>query len=270
MKKLITMILILALVLMIPAAFACESAAPTLPNGSGNLILTGPSWWTLTEDNKLASIKDEGEMLIRLPFQSVKSQYVRGRLDNGWARDLRDGKGVAVRVGACGAGLTKLTNVTITIYAEYTALAASIVENLMGEGTELNNANAAACATWLDGDWASTIVFPSYSDRLVIGEAHFNGGADVTPFCVGTFGGCLRFGLMCGFREAEPAKPAETVTTAQANAKASASVAVNVQNSGSLDQSGDGCYRNNTTVQVNFFSIVKNWLNIGNKGGCEE
>lgn len=281
MKKLIAMLMILAL--MIPAAaWACESAAPALPLGSGNLVLTGPSWWTVTEDHMLASIKDEGEALIRLPSQNVSEQYVQGRMANGWARDLRDGQGVAVRVAACGAGLTKLDNVTITIYAQYTHLAAGIVQALLGEGAELTNANAAACATWLDGDWAATIFFPSYSDRFQIGEVHFNGGSDVTPFCAGTFGGCLRFGLMCGFREADPAPApwvdvnvtaeaaanAEAVASAQASAQASAMV--NVQNSGSVDQSGDGCWRNNLILQINLFSIIKQGIkNITNQG-CEE
>lgn len=273
MKKLIAMLMILAL-MMPAAAWACEDAAPALPLGSGNLVLTGPSWWTVTGDHMLASIKDEGEALLHLPFQNVTGQWVRGRMDNGWARDLRDGQGVAVRVAACGAGLTKLDNVTITIYAQYTGLAGAIVESFLGEGAELTNATAAACATWLDGDWASTIIFPSYSDRFVIGEVHFNGGEDVTPFCAGTFGGRLRFGLMCGYREpelvrewidvnvtAEAQANAEAVAAAQVSAQAAA---VSVSNSGSVDQSGDGCYRNNTVIQVNVgvWQAVKNCVKL--------
>ena len=117
----------------------------------------------------------------------------------------------------------------------------------------------------------------------------FNGGQDVTPLCAGTFGGVLRLGLMCGFREAEKEQTvewvdvnvtaeaqanAEAVASAQvsANASANANAVINMSNSGSVDQSGDGCYRNNTTIEINIFSIVKNLLNIGNKteGGCEE
>lgn len=275
MKNLIAMLMILAL-MMPAAAWACEDAAPALPVGSGNLVLTGPSWWTVTEDHMLASIKDEGEALLHLPIQNVTGQWVSGRMDNGWARDLRDGQGVAVRVAACGAGLTKLDNVTITIYEPYTGLAVSIMESLLGGGAELTNANAAACATWLDGDWASTIIFPSYSDRFVIGEVHFNGGEDVTPFCAGTFGGCLRFGLMCGFREADPAPwvdvnvtaeaqaNAEAVAAAQVSAQASAGAAVSASGSATVDQSGNGCYRNNTVIQVNVgvWQAVKNCVKL--------
>lgn len=286
MKKFFAILAVILAALLTSGAWACEDAAPALPLGSGNLVLTGPSWWTVTEEHMLASIKDDGEVLLHLPVQNVTGQWVRGRMDNGWARDLRDGQGVAVRVSACGAGLTKLDNVTITIYEPYKAFAVSIMESLMGWGAELTNANAAACATWLDGDWASTIIFPSYSDRFVIGEVHFNGGEDVTPFCAGTFGGCLRFGLMCGFREADPdpapwvdvnvtaeaAANAEAVANAQetANAQANAGAYVNVSNSGTVDNSGDGCWRNNTIVQINLFSIIKQGIkNITNQG-CEE
>lgn len=279
MKKLIALILTIAL-LMPAAAWACESAAPPLPVGSGNLTLTGVSWWTVTEEHMLASIKDEGEALIRLSIQSVAGQYVRGRMDNGWCRDLRDGQGVAVRVMACGdtvIGLTKLENVSITIYEEYKGLAGAVVESLLGGGAELTNANAAACATWLDGDWASTIFFPSYSDRFVIGTVAFNGGQDVTPFCAGTFGGCLRFGLMCGFREPEPVREwidvnvtaeaaanAAAVAAAQVSAQASAGAAVSASGSATVDQSGNGCYRNNTVIQVNVgvWQAVKNCVKL--------
>ncbi|MBQ5722204.1 MAG: hypothetical protein IIV67_07950 [Bacteroidaceae bacterium] len=58
------------------------------------------------------------------------------------------------------------------------------------------------------------------------------------------------------------------VTNAEARADYAIAQAATMQTNGN----GDGCNRNNNIVQVNFsvFGTIRNWLGIGNKGGCEE
>lgn len=285
MKKILAILLTIAL-LMPAAAWACPEAETTvlLVRSETKTTFCDPSYWPVTEDHGLASIKDYQETVQRLSIQRVSGMYISGRMENGWARELRDGMGVSVRIAVCGEtviGLTELNNVTITVYEEFLPLALKIIHALLGDDVELSAAAIVACMTWVECEYASVIFFPSYSDRFVIGTVAFNGGRDVTPLCVGTFGGQMRMGLMCGFREAErPVEwhdvnitaEAEANAVAVANAQASANAAINMSNSGTVDNSGDGCYRNNNIIQINVsvFGAIKNWLGIGNKGGCDE
>lgn len=300
MKKVFAGLALVMALMVSVGALACDDVPAKVPvlvaNGGASMTFTDASWWTVTEDCTLAGIKDEGEILRHLGVQRVCSMYVAGWLDNGWTRDA-----AAIRVTEIGGkivGLTLLDNVTITMYAEYTELAQEIVENLFGEGTELSANTIAAGATWWENGYATTIFAPSYCDRIVIGSVTFNNGADVTPLCVRTFGGQLRFALIPGWwmpapepmitqeqldeanarAEAEATARAEAEArtyaeaTARANAEARADYAIaqaaNMQTNGN----GDGCNRNNNVVQVNFsvFGTIRNWLGIGNKGGCEE
>jgi len=285
MKKLISMIL--ALCLMAPAiALACES--PMLVSASVSTTFEDASWWALNEDNVLAGIKDENENIARLPVQHIDSQYVAGKLDNGW---MRTAAYIRIMQTECGvAGLTKLTNVVISILPQYMELAQSIVTGLLGD-VELSANAISACAQWRDGDYISTIFAPSYSDRIVVGSVTFNAGHDTTPLCAVTFGGQLHFALMCGYWTPDPEPvitreqyeaeqqaraEAEARATAEADARARAEAraeyaiaqAATMQTNGD----GDGCNRNNNVVQVNLsvFGSIRNWLGIGNKGACEE
>ena len=266
MKKLaLTLALVLALFPL--GAMACEDR-PLLVKSGAQTTFTDASWWALTEDNILAGIKDEGETLPHLGVQNIHTQYVAAKLDNGWMRTPAYIR--IVETGTCVAGLTKLQNVTIQVNPEYLDLARGIVDDLLGEGTELSANAIAACMLWREGDYVSTIFAPSYSDRFVIGAVTFN-REDVTPLCAVTFGGQLHFALICGWwipqPEPEPAKEStnnnvvvETHASAQATAQASATAAVNVQNSGKIDNSGDGCYRNNVIIQVNVGGFVNNCI----------
>ena len=266
MKKLaLTLALVMALLPL--GAMACEDR-PLLAKSGAQTTFTDASWWALTEDNILAGIKEEGETLPRLGVQNIKSQYVAAKLDNGWMRTPAYIR--IVETGTCVAGLTKLQNVTIQVNPEYLNLARGIVADLLGEGVELSANAIAACMLWREGDYVSTIFAPSYSDRFVIGSVTFN-REDVTPLCAVTFGGRLHFALICGWwipqPEPEPAQEptnnnvvVEANASAQATAQASATAAVNVQNSGKIDNSGDGCYRNNVIIQVNVGSFVNNCI----------
>ena len=308
MKKIFAGILALMMALMVSVgALACDDVPANVPvlvaNGGASMTFADASWWTVTEDCTMAGIKDEGEILRHLGVQRVCGMYVAGWLDNGWTRDA-----AAIRVTEMGGqtvGLTLLKNVTITVYAEYTELAQEIVTDLFGEGTELSANAIAAGATWWENGYATTIFAPSYCDRIVIGSVTFNHGEDVTPLCVRTFGGQLRFALMPGWwmpvpgtvitqeqldeaerakAEAEARAEAETIaraeaearayaeTTARANAEARADYAIAQAATMQTNGNGDGCNRNNNIVQVNFsvFGTIRNWLGIGNKGGCEE
>ena len=279
MKKILAILLTIALLLPV-AAWACPETETTvlLVRSETKTTFCDPSYWPVTEDHGLASIKDYQETVQRLSIQRVSGMYISGRMENGWARELRDGMGVSVRIAVCGEtviGLTELTNVTITIYEEFLPLTLKIIHALLGDDVELSAAAIVASMTWVECEYASVIFFPSYSDRFVIGTVAFNGGRDVTPLCAGTFGGQMRMGLMCGFREAEPERPAPWVDVnvtaeaqanaeAVANAQASASAAINMSNSGTVDNSGDGCYRNNTVIQVNvgIWQTVKNCIRL--------
>lgn len=301
MKKAFVGILALVMALMVSVgALACDDVPTKVPvlvaNGGSALTFTDASWWTVTEDCTLAGIKDEGEILRHLGVQRVCGMYVAGWLDNGWTRDA-----AAVRVTEMGGktvGLTLLKNVTITVYAEYTEMVQEIVTDLFGEGTELSANVIAAGATWWENGYATTIFAPSYCDRIVIGSVAFNHGEDVTPLCVRTFGGKLRFALIPGWwmpatepvitqeqlDEAEARAEAESIAraeaearayaeaTARANAEARADYAIAQAATMQTNGNGDGCNRNNNIVQVNFsvFGTIRNWLGIGNKGGCEE
>ena len=301
MKKVFAGILALVMALMVSVgALACDDVPVNIPvlvaNGGASVTFTDASWWTVTEDCTLAGIKDEGEILRHLGVQRVCGMYVAGWLDNGWTRDA-----AAIRVTEMGGqtvGLTLLKNVAITVYAEYTELAREIVTDLFGEGTALSANVIAAGATWWENGYATTIFAPSYCDRVVIGSVTFNNGADVTPLCVRSFGGKFRFALIPGWwmpapetvitqeqvyeanarAEAEATARAEAEArayaeaTARANAEARADYAIAQAATMQTNGNGDGCNRNNNIVQVNFsvFGTIRNWLGIGNKGGCEE
>lgn len=266
MKKLaLTLALVMALLPL--GAMACEDR-PLLVKSGAQTTFTDASWWALTEDNILAGIKEEGETLPRLGVQNIHTQYVAAKLDNGWMRTPAYIR--IVETETCVAGMTRLNNVTIQVNPEYLNLARGIVADLLGEGVELSANAIAACMLWREGDYVSTIFAPSYSDRFVIGTVTFN-REDVTELCAVTFGGQLHFALICGWwipqPEPEPAKDptnnnvvVEANASAQATAQASATAAVNVQNSGKIDNSGDGCYRNNVIIQVNVGSFVNNCI----------
>ena len=300
MKKILLITALLMVLMVSVGALACDDFPVNVPvlvaKGGASATFTDASWWTVTEDCTLAGIKDEGEILRHLGVQHVCGMYVAGWLDNGWTRDA-----AAIRVTEMGGqtvGLTLLKNVTITVYAEYTELALEIVENLFGEGTGLSANAIAAGATWWENGYATTIFAPSYCDRIVIGSVTFNNGSDATPLCVRSFGGQLRFALIPGWwmpapehvitqeqldeanarAEAEATARAEAEArayaeaTARANAEARADYAIAQAATMQTNGNGDGCNRNNNIVQVNFsvFGTIRNWLGIGNKGGCEE
>ena len=270
MKKIIAILLTVAL--MLPTtAWACTESAVLVAKCEASITYTDASYWAETEDCILAGIKDYGEAIPRLGVQNTVSKYVAGKLDNGWMRTA--GFVRTVNVDGKIVGLTKLCNVSITIYAEYIELAEMVVHNLLGEDVEVSANAIAACAMWWDGDWVSMIFHPSYSDRFVVGWVTFNSGEDVTPLYLAHFGEELRFGLACGWwipqPEPEPAPEqtetnvtAESSATANASASANAGAYVNVNNSGTIDNSGDGCWRNNVTVQINLFSIIKQGIKI--------
>jgi len=275
MKKLIAMILTLAL--MLPAAaMACpetdaQTAAVMVAKKEATYTYSDYSYWALTDTCTLAGIKDVDEAVPHWPVQNFSGQYVAGWTKNGWTREA--GAIRTVTVNGQTIGLTLLKNVTVTIYAEYAEIARMVVENLLGEGTELSANSIAACAMWWDGDWVSMIFHPSYSDRFVVGYVTFNCGEEVTPLYLAHFGEELRFGLACGWWIPEPVKepePAQETAQASATASASASAAVSVSASGNINQSGDGCWRNNTFVQINLFSFVRQCARWMMGGACEE
>lgn len=266
MKNLIA--ILVAMILMLPVVgMACEETAVLVARHETPNVYSDPSYWAVTEDCRIVGIKDFDEFIPRMGVQSTHSQYIAGKLDNGWARLA--GKIQTVTVGECVVGLTLLKNVTITIYPEYAEMAQSVVVNLLGDGAEMSANAIAACAMWWQDDYVSMIFHPSYSDRFEVGYVRFNSGEDRTPLYLAHFGGELRFGLACGWwipaPEPEPEQTNNNVTAtvnAGASAHASSSAAVNVQNSGTIDNSGDGCWRNNVTVQINLFSIIKQGIKI--------
>lgn len=256
---------LLALMLMIPVcAMACEEPAVLIAKSEAAYTYTDASYWALNTDCTIIGIKDADEIVPHMGVQSTHSQYVAGKLDNGWMREA--GAVRTVTIDGRVIGLTKLCNVTITIRAEYIGLAQAVIHTLLGEDAEISANAIAACMLWWDGDFASNIFHPSYSDRFEVGSVSFNCGEDVTPLYLGHFGKELRFGLACGWWIPEPV----TVTTeaatatagANANASASAEARVNVSNTGGIDASGDGCYRNNTMIQINLFSVIKQGIQI--------
>lgn len=279
MKKLCSILLVFALLL--PAgAWACTEPLAVKAACNAGMTFDDPAWWPVTNDHTFPGILYPGEKLGREPVQHLDGCWIAGKMHNGWMREAVEIRTVTAD-GVIVAGLTLLCNTTITIYPEYTALAEAVVHELLGEGAELCQNTLVSGAIWWDGDYCSLISHPSWSDRFEIGYATLNNGEDVTPWYLGTFGGQLRFGLACGFREAETethvwvdanvTAEAQAAAEAVAGAQASAQAAVIVNNSGAIDQSGDGCWRNNTVVQINvgLWQTVKNcirWI----KEGCEE
>lgn len=278
MKKLIAVLLMIA-VLFSGVAFACDETTTVLvAKSSASFTFTDASYWGVTEDHMLAGIKEYGEQVVRLSVQHVSGMYVAGCVENGWIRYNEPGantKGTVIRtinMDGCVVGLTKLTNVTVTIDVEYVALAEAIVHNLLGDDVCLSANSIAACAMWWEGDYVSTIFHPSYSDRFVVGSVTFNGGKDVTPLYLGHFDEELRFGLACGFWIPDPVVEEEVVAeeehtesnaVAEANATATATARACISNNGNgntINNSGDGCYRNNLVIQINVGSFVKNCI----------
>lgn len=278
MKK--TIALLLALALMLPAAaWACTETTVLVAKSTATntYTYTDSCWWTLTEDCRIAGIKDADEAMWHAPVQHAESQYVSGNLDNGWARINWYVR--TVTVGCNVIGLKRLDNVTTVLFPDCYEIALDAIRAIFGEDAEVSNNAISAGATWWDGDYAATIFFPSYSDRFQIGWVYFNNGEDRTPLYLGHFDEELRFGLACGWWIPEPEQPKQTgqtncqtgsPATATATATATSSSAVNVSNSGSVNNSGDGCWRNNTVLQINIGIVqtVKNcirWL----KGECQ-
>lgn len=269
MKKLFAALL--ALMLLIPAcAMACEETTVLIAKSGAayTYTYTDASYWALNEDCTLIGIKDADEIVPHMGVQSTHSQYVAGKLDNGWMREA--GAVRTVTIDDRVIGLTKLCNVVITIRAEYIDLAQAVIHSLLGEDVEISANAIAACMLWWDGDFVSNIFHPSYSDRFEVGSVSFNCGEDVTPLYLGHFGEELRFGLACGWwiPAPEPVHTVQEQVNVQANAEANATAyaeagaCVNVSNSGTVDNSGDGCWRNNVTVQINVFSIIKQGIKI--------
>lgn len=274
MKKILATLL--ALVLLTPAcAMACEETATVLiAKSETTYTYTDASYWALNADCTLVGIKNADEIVPHMGVQSTHSQYVAGKLDNGWMRE----KGAirTVSIDSQVIGLTRLCNVTITIRAEYIGIAQTVIHALLGDDVEISANAIAACMLWWDGDYVSMIFHPSYSDRFEVGYVTFNCGEDVTPLYLGHFGEELRFGLSCGWwipapepettvqeqTNAQASASANANTDASANAKAEAGAYVNVSNSGTVDNSGDGCWRNNVTVQINLFSVIKQGIKI--------
>lgn len=271
MKKTIAVLLTIALLL--PAsAWACDDPAVLVAKCGGSVVYEGASWWALTDDHSLAGIKDWGQRVEHFAVTSTRCQWVGGWMENGWA--MQAGAVRTVTVGGQTAGLTCLHNVSFTVYAEYVEILEALIHAYLGEDVEISANSISALMLYWEGDFVSQIFFPSYSDRFVIGSVHFNGGEDVVALCMGHFGEQLRVGLPCGYRDpeairewvdvnvtAEAQANAEAVAAAQVSAQAAA---VSVSNSGSVDQSGDGCYRNNTVIQINLGIVqtVKNCIKL--------
>lgn len=269
MKKLFATLL--ALMLLTPAcAMACQEA-PIIPaNCAGATVFDDPVWLPLTAAYRIPGIKSVSEQVHYLSIQRVEYAYVDGWTPTGMLR--QDGQGCAIRViisEETVIGLTRLNNVTFAIFPEFLPMVTGTVEQLYGEGTPVCARTIAGCMLWMAGDYVSVIFFPSTSDRFQIGAVSFNGGEDVTPLYAGTFDGCggYRIGLAPGLGVPETVAvtveaTAEANANANASAEASAGAYVNVSNAGTVDNSGDGCYRNNLMVQINFFSIVRQGIKI--------
>lgn len=273
MKKLIALILSL---LLIPCwAMACEDTPMIPKNENGNLVFSGASWWPITNDCRPAGIMAVDEPTEFLPTQTAPGQWVAGKLPSGWAKYTAAIK--TVNLGCTIAGLTRLDNAPITLFPQYEGIAQAVIASHFGDGVEISANAIAACATWWQGDYASTIYFTSYSDGVQAGWVCFN-GTDLTPLMLGHFGGELHFGLKTSEEiapevlaaqaaaaaqaQAEAEAAAQAQASAHASAQATAAAAVSVSNSGSIDNSGNGCYRNNTIVQINILSVI--WQGIKN------
>ena len=161
-----------------------------------------------------------------LPVQSPATMYVRGCVDTGLIR----GEAAALKVLCVGetlVGLKRLTNVSVTIYGEYAGIVASIVQDVIGEASEISALSLIACTLWQTRDCMAHIFFSSNSDRFVIGSVTLNGGQDTTPLYAGYFGGELRLGFALGWTDTpEPEKTEQTAEKAEQTEKpASAAVA---------------------------------------------
>lgn len=185
MKKLFAALL--ALMLLLPGALACEETTVLIAKREATYTYTDASYWALNTDCTLVGIKDVDEIVPHMGVQSTHSQYVAGKLDNGWTREA--GAVRTVNIDGRIVGLTKLCNVTITIHTEYIDLAQTVIHALLSEDVEISANAIAACAMWWDGDYVSMIFHPSYSDRFVVGYVTFNNGEDVTPLYLGHRGG---------------------------------------------------------------------------------
>lgn len=294
MKKTIALLLILAL--MIPAgAWACTESAVTIEQSETisailtiktetetTLTFTDTIYLPTTESHTIAGIKDESEPVRCIGLQSVCGKFVSGKLDNGWAKasfaDDGAGENVAVLVIECNGellGLTGYDNVILTVFEPYGPFVLAVLQDLFGPDVTMCNGTLGAAMLWFTGNHASLIFFPSYSDAFQIGTAQLNAGDDVTPLMAGHFGGQYHLGLKCGWWEPEPETHVwiDTNVTAEAQANAEAvaaaqvsaqAAAVSVSNSGSINQSGDGCYRNNTVIQINLGIVqtVKNCIKL--------
>ena len=138
MKKLFAALL--ALMLMIPAcAMACEETTVLIAKRETTYTYPDASYWALNEDCTLIGIKDADEIVPHLGVQSTHSQYVAGKLDNGWMREA--GAVRTVTIDGRVIGLTKLCNVVITIRAEYIDLAQAVIHSLLGGDVEISAEN---------------------------------------------------------------------------------------------------------------------------------
>ena len=241
MKKIIAVLVMVALLFVSCTAFACEEEnSGTIPvyrvavnTCYSDNTFQDPAWWPLTEDHAIPGIKEYGEHLAYDYVQHVEGQYVKGNIEHGWMRVPEYIR--TISIDGMVVGLTLLENTTITIYPEYLELCEEVLRSMFGCDAVISQNLLVAGALWWQGDYVSMVFHPSYSDRFQVGEVTFNGGRDCTPFYLGHFAGVLRFGLACGWWIPDPTPtpdpdPTPVITPEQlAEAEAKAEAAAEAQ-----------------------------------------
>ena len=130
MKKLFAMILVLC---MIPTFALAYEDVMMVKQESVSYIFYDAAYWALTEEHHIAGMKSPTEAVPRLSVQNVTDLYVRGFSENGMIRDHCAVKLICAE--GTTVGLTKLTNVTVSVNPQFYGVVSSIVSRRIGEGT---------------------------------------------------------------------------------------------------------------------------------------
>lgn len=196
MKKLISMILMMSMILTLAAqsALACEqNAARTIPaipqdEGTADNVYDDDVQVAIEADTRtLYGVKDvTGEPPV--VAEKMEGEIVRGFFDDGMNRT--PGMAIcSVMEDGTVVGLKTLTNVKTIIDPEQAERVAGIVARRMGEDVPVCNKTLMASTLWKIGNAVAHIFFQRSAMVVRVGIVIFNGGKDIAILYAGDFDG---------------------------------------------------------------------------------
>lgn len=263
MKKLIAVLLTVALMLTPAAVYACDDVEALLPNiecGMQNDV--GPAWVAMDAEYQMlyGKISETEEVEIR-PARRPEKNFVRGVVEDGILRY----KGEMRYLVADGQvfGLTRI-EVLCEIGEEYWDAVEDIVIRRMSDEAEMTAGNIIACTIGRSENTVYHYFFRASDSAVKVGRVFFNGTYAANLYMGDWHGiGQMDLGFMAaGIKvplgaNGEPVTQEETVTETTVTATATAQSACSSASGNNI------CVRiTQNNYQVNIGSSVNNCLRV--------